>query len=199
MMRRGPCRPARSRARSCTRKGSGERRSRRSARSPRAGFGLDGPRGTQVLEPHVPGADGDRVGVHLVEEPAVDVDLLLLAREAPAAAEEVLGAEEADALRAVELRGRRLLGELHVGLEAHGDAVEGARGEGARPLQALLLAPVASWAARKPSRAAPDGSTTTSPRVPSTTTRLPGGICRVASSRPATAGMPRERAMMAVW
>jgi len=55
-----------------------------------------------------------------------------------------------------------------------------------------------SRAAPKDSSAAPEGSTTTSPRVPSTATRLPGGICRVASLSPATAGIPRERAMIAV-
>ena len=94
------------------------RRSRRSARSPSAGLGLDGPDGPQRLEADVPGADGDRVRVHLLEQPAVDVELLLLARPAQAAAEQVLGAEQADPLRAVLLRRRRLLGELDVRLAA---------------------------------------------------------------------------------
>ena len=51
MIRTGPCSPARSSARSCTRKGSGDRRSRRSALSPSAGFGLDGPEGPSASSP----------------------------------------------------------------------------------------------------------------------------------------------------
>jgi len=51
MMRTGPWAPARRRARSCTRKGSGDRRRSRSALSPRAGFGLDGPRDRAPRDP----------------------------------------------------------------------------------------------------------------------------------------------------
>ena len=75
------------------------RRSRRSARSPSAGFGLDGPGRPERLEADVPGAHRDRVRVHLLEQAAVDVDLLVLARPAQAPAEQVLGAEQPDALR----------------------------------------------------------------------------------------------------
>ena len=44
-----------------------------------------------------------------------------------------------------------------------------------------------------------DGSTSTWPWVPSTTTMAPGGMRRVASPRPTTAGTPNERARMDVW
>ena len=55
-----------------------------------------------------------------------------------------------------------------------------------------------SWPARKPASIGADGSSTSSPRVPSTTTRAPGGMSRVASTRPTTAGMPNERARIDV-
>ena len=61
----GPCRPARRRARSCTRNGWGDRRTRRSARSPRAGLGLVGP------VDRVAGLEGrDRAPPPLAEERA---------------------------------------------------------------------------------------------------------------------------------
>ena len=55
-----------------------------------------------------------------------------------------------------------------------------------------------SWTTRSSRSVDSEGSTTTSPWVPSTTTRLPEGVRWVASFNPTTAGMPRERAMMAV-
>ena len=56
-----------------------------------------------------------------------------------------------------------------------------------------------SCTARNPSRVGAVGSTTSRPPVPSTTTSDPGGTRRTASCRPATAGIPKDRARIAVW
>jgi len=151
------------------------------APSRRGPVGARGAQGAQGLEPDVPGAHGDGVRVHLLDEAAVHVELLLLRGEPQASPEQVLRPEEPDALGPVELRGRRLLGELDVGLEAHLDPVEGARGEAPRAPQPLLFEPVGVLRRPEGRERRARGVDTTSPRVPSTATRLPGGIWRVAS------------------
>jgi hypothetical protein len=123
MMRKAPWAPARRRARSWRRNGSGLR--------------------GQLLEAHVPGADRDGLGAHLVEETAVGVHLLVLRGPAPNPSEEVLGPEEADALGSVHHGGGCLLGELDVGAQTDRDPVTSHGGQVARALEPLFLAPLA--------------------------------------------------------
>ncbi len=174
------------------------RRRRRRPAPPGRGSGWWA-RPAEVLAPDVPGAHGDRVRPHLSSSVAVDLDLLLLRRPRARAAEQVLGAEEADALRAV-LSARSPPPPGTPRSPAGGPATPSrvTRGQRRGSPAAASSRGSRSWAARKPSRTGSEGSTTTSPRVPSTTTRAPGGHRRVASCSPTTAGMPSERARIDV-
>ena len=93
----------------------------------------------EVVGAHVPGAHGDRPRPQPLEQAAIDLDLLLLRRPPPGAAEEVLGAEQADALRAVLHRGVRLAGELRVGQQVDPHPVPRDARHAADALQRLVL------------------------------------------------------------
>ena len=194
-MRSGPCAAAAQQGADLRAEGLGVAAAAAAGRAPPApGWGCVGPPGARSSEAHVPGAHGDRVRAHLVEQPAVDLDLPLLAGPFPRAAQQVLGAEEADPLRAVRQRGRRLVGELDVGLQAR------------RPRRRAVTAGRVrvccrrsssrrsrSCAARKPASAGPEGSTTTSPaRCRPRPPGAPGGIRRVASPQRRPPRAPRR-------
>ena len=87
----------------------------------------------------VEGADRDRLAVHAFRDDAIGLELLVLRRQALAVEEQELGAEEADARRAVLERLLEVLGQLDVGSELDVDAVERFRGLRAQALQLLPL------------------------------------------------------------
>jgi len=99
----------------------------------------------------------------------------------------------------VELRGGRLLRELDVRLQAHLHAVQGPGGEASGAPEPFLLPPVDLLRGRERIERRAGGLH--HDLAPGAIDRHQGarGICRVASLSPATAGMPSERAMMAVW
>ena len=197
MMRSGPCSAARSSARSWARKGSGSRRMRRSARSPSAGFALVGPPGSEVLGADVPGPHRHRVRPDLLEHPPVDLVLPLLVRPPARAAEQVLGAEEPDALRAVLQRVRRLLGELRVCRGERRARRPGSR-RAARGTPRAVRPGARSWPARSAASAGSTGSMTT-PRACRPPPPWPRPGCAWwRSCRPTTAGIPNERARIDV-
>ena len=136
-------------------------------------------------------------GGHLLEQPPVDLVLALLVRPAPRAPEQVLRAEEADPLRAVlqrrappppgtprwPRRATRVPSRV-----TQGRTRASARGRTRR----------SPCPARRTARAGSPGSITTAPCEPSTATVAPAGMRVVASCRPTTAGMPKERARIDV-
>ena len=164
--------------------------------------GAGGPAGRQVLRAHVPGAHRDRVRASSARAAGGRPRTAAPRWATPRAAQQVLGAEEADALRAVRaarspprrgtptLASRRTRTPSRVTRGQRRASAAGARPRGGR----------CSWAARKPARAGADGSTTTSPRGAVHHHQRPrAGCARVASLQADHGGDAEERARIDVW
>ena len=101
-------------------------------------------------------------GPHLLEQAAVDLDLPLLGRPAARAAEEVLGAEEADALRAVlAARCAASSGNSTLAEEATRTPSRVTQGSARVSCSRGPHRAAAPWPARSAASAGSDGSTTT--------------------------------------
>ena len=149
----------------------------------------------------VEGPDRHRPRRHALDHLPVDVVLLVLRRHVGRAAhQQELRSVQADAFGARRQRRGHIVGPLDVGLQLDADAV--ARRRAARPQSARRRQRAArpgARAPRLPAASAGDGSMITSPVSPSMMTDAPGGMRRLTSCRPTTAGTPSERARIAVW
>ncbi len=91
--------------------------------------------GRLLVRAQVERADRHRLAAHALGDAAVRLELLVLGRQALAIEEQELGAEEADAGRAVLERLRQVARQLDVRLELDLDAVDRRRGLRDEPLQ----------------------------------------------------------------
>ena len=198
-MRSGPCAAARSSARSWARNASGARGNRRRARSPSAGFAQVGPPGARSSRPtsHVRTVTG--CGVTLAgagRRPRAGAPRSATPRARPSRySERKSPMPSAPCKRALSASSgnstfARSTTRTSSRVTAASACMAWRRSSSARSR---------SWAARKLASMGAEGSVTTWPRVPSTTTSAPGAMRRVASRRPTTAGTPNERARIDVW
>ena len=99
----------------------------------------------QLVAADIEGAHGDRPAVEAAHQGAQGLVLLLLVRQVGAVHEQELGAQQADALGAGVDRELDLARQLDIGLQRHGGAVAGDRGQAAQAgelaLGALELRP----------------------------------------------------------
>ncbi len=124
--------------------------------------------------------------------------LLVLAGRVRAAEEQELGAEEADAVGALGdgprdvARRAGVGGHLDAAAVARDGRLAGALARGRGPALALGAPRLVGGA-----RTSSPGATTTVPASPSSSSGVPSGTARMAGPRPATAGTPSARAMIA--